>query len=261
MLTSCGSVHFLTQTKTVPRRYSVNYNHPNVLSERSEMNRKAWVIYSDRAGNVTTARPRGSLPLSCIVNENKSDNMSSTKFFPKSFHDVKLGYHETEMNECSPGYPEELFSTNKIAINVPRKIIFHLDNLQPIIPVCVLYVVSVKRGLKYDGLSKKFIFMANTKDTTNEYTAEVYDNDPNLQHEHPEPDPFAEELENERRKKIIEAQRYSDDELEESTDWGRYMNINLLDYINLPIESGKYEVWMSFYGLESNHCFVEIIAR
>ncbi len=61
-LSSCGPVHFLTRTKKVPRRYSVNYNYENVKAERSEVNRRAWVVYSDRDGNVATMEPGGALP-------------------------------------------------------------------------------------------------------------------------------------------------------------------------------------------------------
>ena len=62
LFSSCGPVNFFTRAKKVPREYSVNYSYGNVKSERSEMNKKAWVVYSDREGNVTTMQPGGSLP-------------------------------------------------------------------------------------------------------------------------------------------------------------------------------------------------------
>jgi hypothetical protein len=69
LLSSCGAIGFMfkpvnhfTQTKKVPRNYSVNYNHDNVRSEKSDLNQKAWVVYSDRAGNATTLTPGGTLP-------------------------------------------------------------------------------------------------------------------------------------------------------------------------------------------------------
>ena len=60
-LSSCGPVHLLTQAKRVPRKHSENYNHPNVKSLRSEANQRAWVVYSDRAGQSTTIKPGGTL--------------------------------------------------------------------------------------------------------------------------------------------------------------------------------------------------------
>lgn len=63
---SCGPVNFLTQTKRTPRRYSVNYNYENVKSEWSELNKKSWVVYSDRQGNATTMRPGGTLPFKVL---------------------------------------------------------------------------------------------------------------------------------------------------------------------------------------------------
>lgn len=60
-LSSCSPVNRLTQVKKTPRLYSVNYNYPNVIANRSEINKKAWVVYSDRAGNVATKVPGGKL--------------------------------------------------------------------------------------------------------------------------------------------------------------------------------------------------------
>ncbi len=58
---SCGPVNFLTHTKPLPRRYTENYNYPNVKAIRSEANLRAWVVYSDRTGNITTEQPGGTL--------------------------------------------------------------------------------------------------------------------------------------------------------------------------------------------------------
>ena len=58
---SCGPVNFLTKAKRVPLQYSENYNYPNVKSVRSEKNKRAWIVYSDRAGNVTKEIPGGRL--------------------------------------------------------------------------------------------------------------------------------------------------------------------------------------------------------
>jgi hypothetical protein len=62
LLAGCAPVNFLTRVKRVPRAYSINYNCPNVKAERTELNKRAWVVYSDRAGNTTTIVPGGSLP-------------------------------------------------------------------------------------------------------------------------------------------------------------------------------------------------------
>ena len=190
--------------------------------------------------------------------------MKNIEFIPKEFHDVKLGYNETEMNPCSPGYPEELFSSNMIVINIPQKIIYRLDKdsvVQPMIPVCMLYVVSAKRSLKYDSLSQILIHMSKGGISDEIYRGDIYDNNPDLQHEHPSIDPFAEESEKERAAMVREAQNYSEEELDEGTDWGRFININLLDYVDIPIEAGRYEIWVTYYGLESNRAFVEIIVE
>ena len=61
VIQSCSPVNLLTRANRTPRLYTENYNYPNVKSVRSEINRRAWVVYSDRAGNKTTARPGRTL--------------------------------------------------------------------------------------------------------------------------------------------------------------------------------------------------------
>jgi len=61
IMPSCSPVNFMTRAKKVPLRYSENYNYPNIKSIRTEKNKQAWIVYSDRAGNVTKEIPGGTL--------------------------------------------------------------------------------------------------------------------------------------------------------------------------------------------------------
>ena len=61
------------------------------------------------------------------------------------------------------------------------------------------------------------------------------------------------------QKNIAEAQKYSDDELDEGMIYGEIMDLNLFEYVDMPLGTGTYEVYVTYFGLESNHCFVEIV--
>jgi hypothetical protein len=58
---------------------------------------------------------------------------------------------------------------------------------------------------------------------------------------------------------VNDAQKYSDLELDEGLIGGDAMNINLLEYVDLPFIGGRYEIFVSCYNLESNKVVVEII--
>ncbi|CCZ09804.1 hypothetical protein [Culturomica massiliensis] len=54
--------------------------------------------------------------------------------------------------------------------------------------------------------------------------------------------------------------KYSDDELNEGQSSLRFMNLNVMTYVNMPFLPGKYEIWYIFRGLEFNHSVIEIIS-
>jgi hypothetical protein len=68
-------------------------------------------------------------------------------------------------------------------------------------------------------------------------------------------------MEKERQQRIEEAQKYSNAELDEGQASGNFFNLNLMDYVVMPFESGIYEIYLSFSGLESNRVKVEIVIR
>lgn len=187
--------------------------------------------------------------------------MKNISFVPKEFNDIKLGYYETKKTNCSPIFLNEMRTINSITIAVPQEIICNLNNekFDPVIPVCVIYSISLRRGLKYSNLSAKSLHIRKLDDETI-HMGEIVDKD--MQYEYPEPDPYENEKEKERMIRVEEAQRYSDEELEQpGLAAVNYMNINLMEYIDIPFEPGKYEVYLSFLGLESNHAIVEIISK
>ncbi|MBF0576889.1 hypothetical protein [Dysgonomonas sp. GY617] len=184
--------------------------------------------------------------------------MKNIHFIPKEFNEIKLGYYETIENECSPTFLNGEITLNTITINTPEKIVYklHSDNFTPVIPVCAAYIISLRRGFKYHKLSAKMLHIRKLDEET-VYSGEIIDKD--RQYEHPEPHPRQRERERERIAKEEEAQKYNDNELNEGQAGGGYMNVNLMEYIDIPFKPGKYEVYLSFCGLESNHTIVEIV--
>lgn len=196
---------------------------------------------------------------SCVTKHKITKEMKSITFIPKEFEDIELGYDKTNSNKLTPLYPDGI-SSNTIAINTPTKVIYKISKdsvVKPSIPLCTIYAISSKRGLKYANLSAKII---HVKELNSDiiYSGEIIPLD--LQYEYPAEDPDCAEEEIERQAMILEAQNYSDDELDDfSVRRGNFMNIDVLEYVDMPIKSGKYEVYLSFSGLESNKAIVEIV--
>ncbi|NDV64666.1 hypothetical protein D0T60_05360 [Bacteroides sp. 224] len=87
----------MTRAKKVPLLYSENYNYPNVKSIRTEKNKQAWIVYSDRADNMTKGIPNGTIdhtklefmePL--IVIGKKGDYYKLIKYDPAVLKNQKL---------------------------------------------------------------------------------------------------------------------------------------------------------------------------
>jgi len=148
---------------------------------------------------------------------------------------------------------------NILKINVPEKIFFHSldEKFIPVLPVCIAYSKSFLRELKYHNFSKQTLHIKYENgdivyfgDYFNKRVANRTPTDMNSF--------LTDEGLQQRQQEIEEAQKLSDEELNEGTYSGGYLNVNALDYVQIPIKSGKYEVWVTYYGLESNHVFVEI---
>jgi len=106
-LYSCDPVNFMTRAKRIPLLYSINYNYPNVKSISSEINKRAWIVYSDREGNKTKEFPGGSLdyrelkfmePL--IVIGSKGDYYKLIKYNPAVLNDRNQLTNRGEAEYC-----------------------------------------------------------------------------------------------------------------------------------------------------------------
>jgi hypothetical protein len=193
---------------------------------------------------------------STVVSYSQKSNMQNIQFIPKEFRNVKLGYREGGSNSCSPAFRDEMRTINSITINIPQKIIYKIDseNNVPIIPVCAAYMISLRRGYKYSGISAKTLYIKKIGEKP-VYSGEIVDKDESLVMLPPNYNLMVKP----HREKVEEAQRYSDDELNEGQASGGYLNINLMEYVEMPFDPGVYEIYLSFSGLESNRMIVEII--
>ncbi len=197
------------------------------------------------------------LLLGSVPCKGDTEGGNPVRYVPEAFGKVKLGWRENRMNPCSPGYPEDLVEMNSLSINVPESVIYRAGHppTVSVIPLCVTYSVSLRRVYKYHSVSDKMLYVKDL-DTQEEYSAVVEEI---LPHEYLVPDPFYEEHQRELRKKVEEARQYEDHELGEGLAGANYINVNLLEYIDLPWQPGRYEVRMAFLGLESNRIVMEII--
>ena len=183
--------------------------------------------------------------------------MKKCKFYPKEFNKLKFnwnGYVWTNLtNICSPLYPNEWqIDINKIMLNMPEKVLVP-KKTKCAVPICITMRVSELRYYKYlDYEYEKFIYISNDK--IGEKKSQIWEfgssNDmfPELK-----------EMYNSIKNNYIEKGRnLNDSELNHGESTLSTITFNLCDYIDIPLENGKYEVFFCFKNLESNHCLTEI---
>ena len=187
--------------------------------------------------------------------------MIEIEYIPKEFHDVKMGVHENNENECTPYFPDSYIKvSNQIAVSVPRKIICKNVDSCPVIPLCGVYRFPERRGLKYANLLTAVIHIRKIQEVTWN-SGEIMDKNSRSDSSDPFSPNYDKEYATKKQQEIANAQKYSDDELEE--DGGRFyvgvFNVNIVEYVNIPFGEGIYEVFVSKSGLESNRTRVEIV--
>ena len=186
----------------------------------------------------------------------KAAELKPIEFFPRKFHDVRLGLYETSDTACTPR-KAIAGSMNRLAINLPEKIVFRPGlAVRPVVPLCGAYMVSLRRGLKYSGQSSAMTLHVRRVGEERWYSGALVD--PNLKYEHPALPPNHEE-ESREMERIKEAQAYKDEELDEGQASGGFINVDVLEFVEVQLQPGRYEVYLSMSGLESNHATVEVV--
>jgi hypothetical protein len=189
----------------------------------------------------------------------KTTNMDTIEFFPKEFHQVKLNLNNRTENICTPYYPHNALKMpyNQLFINVPEKIICKAACNSLIIPMCSASMIRARRAAKYGNFSTPIVHVRKIGEDT-WVSGEVVRPDDDDYLELP---PDHEEVEKRRQQIIQDAQKYTDEELDERVgqSFGSAINVNVADYIDIQFEDGIYEIYLSMFGLESNRAKVEII--
>ncbi|WP_455593509.1 type VI secretion system protein TssR domain-containing protein [Bacteroides sp.] len=96
-VSACGPVNRLTRLQKLPREYSDNYSVDGIKAPVSEVHRKPWVVYSDRAGNAAYVNPGGKVktveinPLDAfLVIKRKGDYLRLIKYKPENIKKNRL---------------------------------------------------------------------------------------------------------------------------------------------------------------------------
>ena len=105
IVTSCGPVHMFTRVKKVPREYSMNYCGGEIKAPKTDINKKPWIVYSDRANNVTYNNAGGKIkakdtgylePFLVIGKKGKYEYLNLIKYTPDILKNGKLDYKKAE---------------------------------------------------------------------------------------------------------------------------------------------------------------------
>lgn len=197
------------------------------------------------------------------LQQNSSMKKQEIRFIPETFNQIELGYLSNSQTPCSPMYPNDATDDlwNEIIIKAPEKIMIPntclKTGIKPTLPVCVAMVITARRGYKHAQLSDEVLHIRNTE--SNKWiTGQIFDE--TLLDGNPiVPSPVEDDWEKELQKRIKDAQKYTEDELDEGRASGTYRNIDLLKYVDISLEQGIYEIYFSTKGLESNKVQVEIV--
>ena len=186
--------------------------------------------------------------------------MCKTKFIPKEFHDVVCDLNSGGDNPCTP--EEVLFA---IRINAPKEVIFYVKGgyspnlprecLQ--LPLCMVAIPSNIRADKYYDLFARVISVR--KVGSDEWQVDKIVGETPIAFKMPVDtsayDTICAEEQLERHNKAL---RYSDDEIDILPASIYTNNADLYKHTKLLFEEGDYEVFISRYGLESNHITIKI---
>lgn len=89
-LSSCGPINFSTRMKKTPREYTFNYCGQAIKAPKSDWDQKLWIVFSDRAKNITYQNPGGKVKLKeadfmqpFVVIKEKGDFLCIVKYDPE----------------------------------------------------------------------------------------------------------------------------------------------------------------------------------
>ena len=156
------------------------------------------------------------------------------EFKPQTFSSIPI--NRMEQNDCSPANPGPEW--RGILINAPVEMGFALGETRIILPICGYYHLDMESLLE-SQLLKFYVFRIGEDHI---FSGFLLDKDPSPQ----APEPFSTEVKKEDLKGV---------------SLGSYFNPNLLDYVNVPLITGKYQIFVEYGGMKSNTVTVKVTIK
>ena len=197
----------------------------------------------------------------CFSGENL---MNKIQFEPNEFNALPYNWNNYIWDENENACCNKISEVNKISINLPSKIYVNNNIVQMPVPICISYYITEKRIYKYS--EKKYELTLYIKQQLDEkktewlkYPVEKKEFIDYSMQEITALSPDFEAEENERNMLIKQYKSLSDRELNDGYVYGGNITFNISDYINFPLEQGKYEIFITRNNIESEHKIIQVI--
>jgi hypothetical protein len=157
---------------------------------------------------------------------------------PAVFADVPL--YSNEPHECSPAEPPP--DWRGVTIRAPNRVSFERGEVAgpygsfAAIPICGFFVVDAQ----LQGADEPMQLIAVDQQSGKRYSGAIVELDPSPEVPPPDHEP-------------VPAEEYAD------LAGGGYFNVNLPDYVDLPVQSAVYRVHIEFRNHQSNVVLIELV--
>lgn len=192
--------------------------------------------------------------------------MKKVSFEPQAWNELEFAWNEYVWSEfenpCSPNI--DILKMNTVSINVPEKIRASKKGVAKIpVPVCVSFCLTEYRYYKYINPEyEKMIHVKSLDETETVFLRCPIERIVKYNGEQPQEvlasDPLREKYEKKRLEMIQKCKDLPDERLDEGYAYGVNLTFNLSDYMDEPLQCGRYEIYFTYRGLESEHRIVEI---
>lgn len=192
--------------------------------------------------------------------------MKKVSFEPQAWNELEFAWNEYVWSEfenpCSPDI--DMLKMNTVSMNIPEKIRVSKKGVAKIpVPVCVSFCRTEYRYYKYsDPKYEKMIHVKCLEEAESVFLHCPIERIVKYNGEQPQEvlasDPLREEFEKKRLEMIQKCKELPDEMLDEGFAQGVDLTFNLSDYMDEPLQCGRYEIYFTYLGLESEHRIVEI---
>ncbi len=191
--------------------------------------------------------------------------MNKIQFEPNEFNALPYNWNNYIWDENENACCNKISEVNKISINLPSKIYVNNNIVQQMpVPICISYYITEKRIYKYSEKEYELtLYIKQQLDVKKtewfKYPVEKKEFIDYSMQEITALSPDFESEENERNMLIKQYKSLSDRELNDGYVYGGNITFNISDYINFPLEQGKYEIFITRNNIESEHKIIQVI--